>query len=87
MHKLKLFKVEPEERETLFITARSPDHAAELYLAQELSRNREIADFAVERTDQSLAGEGRLSLDDMLDYGPPGIAQFDALFGWGSTPV
>jgi hypothetical protein len=82
MHKLKLFKVEPEGREAMFITARGTDHAAEIYVAHELSRNRQVPDFSVERTDQTIAGERRLGLDDMLSHGVSGIAAFDALFGW-----
>jgi hypothetical protein len=85
MRNLKLFQVEPEGREAKFIAARSPDHAAEIYVAHELSRNREIADFAVERIDQTIAGERRLGLDDTLAHGVTGIAAYDGLFGWCVT--
>jgi len=85
MHKQKLFKVEPEGREALFIAARSNDHAAEIYVAYELSRNREIPDFSVGRIDQTIAGERRLGLDDMLSHGVSGIAACDPLFGWRVT--
>jgi len=85
MHKLKLFTVEPEGREAFFIAARRNEHAAEIYVAYELSRNREITDFSVERIDQTVVGGRRLGLDDMLSHGVSGIAACDPLFGWCVT--
>ena len=84
---LRLYRLVPTQGSETFITARSPDHAAEIYVVHEVANDRQLTDFQIERVDQTLTGEQQLGLNDMLEHGVAGIARFDPVLGWGAMPL
>jgi hypothetical protein len=88
--RLKLFEVarNDPDQQTDMIAARSPDHAAAIYVTHELANDREVNGFTIERVDQTLTGDQRVGLDDMLGHGVAGMVIIDPMFGWVvSQPV
>jgi hypothetical protein len=82
MRKIKLYRIETDGREPVFIASRTSNHAAEIYVTVEVAAARALSEFSVERVDDKLPAGQRLGLDDMLAHGVTGIASLDHLFGW-----
>ena len=85
MRRIKLYRVEADGRDSVFIAARTSDHAAEIYVTHDVAAGREAAEFSIQRVDDKLPPEQQLGLDDMLAHRATGIARIDPLFGWVVT--
>ncbi|KRA81224.1 hypothetical protein [Altererythrobacter sp. Root672] len=80
--RLKLYRVVPEDREQLFMTAKSSHHGVTIFVSRELDEGRDCPSFTIEPVDTHLLADQQLGLEDMLTYGPWGIAEFDSFSGW-----
>jgi hypothetical protein len=89
MNHLKLYRVENDDNDTpVFVTARSTDHAAQIYVTIEVAEGRPSPSFSVARADKTLSEEQQIGLNDMFAHEVTGIAVLDPLFGWCvSIPV
>ena len=85
MRKISLYRVEPLGADHIFIAARTPDHAAEIYVTHELANDREVSEFSIERFDHRLPADQQAGLAAMLANGVTGVAAFDGIFGWCVT--
>ena len=70
---LKLFQITAEDREPMFVAARSSHRAGTIFVVYEDKAGRPITPFTVERVDNKLPAGLRFGLDDYLKHGSQGV--------------
>ncbi len=87
MHDMRFYLYEVEiERSSgwskAHVVAPSEQRAAELIFDQDTLLGQDHLQFTLERVDETLSGDQRKGLDDMLDNSPVGIASYNKTIGW-----
>nr|WP_166175703.1 hypothetical protein [Altererythrobacter segetis] len=84
--RLQFFRIEPGNDPVMFIAARNEPHCAEIFVTWDTASGRPHQEFSTERFYRQLPPDMRIGLDDMLNAGIWGIADYDPLFGWHVRP-
>ena len=83
MPRLKLFRIAQEGRDDLYVTARTGNQAAEIFIVGMEGAGHHEPHFMIERRDHLLLPTEGQGLDDLLEQHPPCFAVHDRFLGWG----
>lgn len=79
---LKIFKVEDEDGDLAFVIAKDANIASSIYFSQIEQADGEFCAVRIYDTLADLTPERTANIAELLEFGTPGIAEFDDLRGW-----